>query len=161
MSGNISFSGKNGDQYYSRSWISNDRAPKKNYQNNNYGVRWNPSPSFMVGYLSSFSKDNFSESICLETFEKFKEDFEKINSSSSLRKIYDTYLDILSRDKDIDLQIQIWFAKIGYQEKRKILPEGFLSFLNQIYNKLSKDHEKFRDFLEVFVAYHKYFNPKA
>jgi CRISPR/Cas system CSM-associated protein Csm2 small subunit len=32
--------------------------------------------------------------------------------------------------------------------------------LREIYNKL-QDKDKFKQFLEVFVAYHKFFNPKS
>ena len=123
---------------------------------------------FMKPYVERFNADNLSESLSLEAFDKedlYYEYFnkqkkhllEKIKSNSSLRKVFDSYLDT---NYD-NTRIQIWFAKIWYQEKRKLLPDGFLEFLSKVYDNLDKDNEKFKDFLEVFVAYHKYFNPKA
>ena len=130
---------------------------------------------FMKPYVERFNADNLSESLSLEAFDKedlYYEYFnkqkkhllEKIKSNSSLRKVFDSYLDIVNNNDNEELQnvkIQIWFAKIWYQEKRKLLPDGFLEFLSKVYDNLDKDNEKFKDFLEVFVAYHKYFNPKS
>ncbi|MCR5411456.1 MAG: type III-A CRISPR-associated protein Csm2 [Patescibacteria group bacterium] len=84
-----------------------------------------------------------------------------------MRKIYDAYLDKVMNDaKNQNIEIDIWFAKIGYQESRKLLPMGFLNFLENIFHKVErydseKKYENFKDFLEVFLAYHKYFNPSA
>ncbi|UFX83259.1 type III-A CRISPR-associated protein Csm2 [Candidatus Absconditicoccus praedator] len=117
---------------------------------------------FMKQYLDNFDASDLAKSFSLESFEALGESFKKIKSNSSLRKVYDTYLDIINGGGDKDTQIQIWFAKIAYQETRKdsSIPQGFVKFLKGIYNKIN-DKNKFKDFLEVFVAYHKYFNPKA
>jgi CRISPR-associated protein, csm2 family len=77
-----------------------------------------------------------------------------------LRKVYDSY-NAIYQTKNSALQIDIWLAKIAYQEARKVLPEGFARFLNSIYEKVNKNPDQFKDFLEVFVAYHRFFNPKA
>lgn len=112
---------------------------------------------FMKSYIDCFDANNLAESLSLESFKKVSEDFKKIQSNSALRKVYDSYLDTNYNN----VKIQIWFARIWYQEKRQLLPNGFLKFLTEVYDKLERNNEKFKDFLEVFVAYHKYFNPKA
>ena len=122
---------------------------KNNQRSFNYG--------FMKSYVDNFNVDDLSESLSLEAFKSVSWEFKDIKSNSSLRKVFDSYLDT---NYD-NTRIQIWFAKIWYQEKRKLLPDGFLEFLSKVYDNLDKDNEKFKDFLEVFVAYHKYFNPKA
>ena len=119
--------------------------------------------NFMKTYLNEFDPNDLATSFSMEQFEKVQKDFREIKSNSSLRKVYDNYYDIISWwDQNKEVQIQIWFAKIWYQEKRpnSSLPRWFMEFLKNIYNELN-DMNRFRDFLEVFVAYHKYFNPGA
>lgn len=120
----------------------------------------------ILPYLKDFS---YERSLSLEYFEQHnaQEIFNQISSSSSLRKIYDSYMDILQKegeknDIDMSVQIDIWMAKVAYQGARNIVPSRLANFFNKIYTKnLNKDAKKFRDFLEVFVAYHKFFNQKA
>ena len=114
---------------------------------------------FAKSYLENF---NFQNSLTLQVFEKYdaKSFFWRLNSASALRKVYDSY-NTIYQTKNSALQIDIWLAKIAYQEARKVLPEGFARFLNSIYEKVNKNPHQFKDFLEVFVAYHKFFNPKA
>ena len=102
--------------------------------------------------------DNFENIYWKDKGWRKKHEFEKIKSASALRKVYDAYLDIYDKD-NYKIEKQIWIAKVAYQEKRKILPDGFTKFIKWVINKLSK--EDFKKFLEVFVAYHKYFNPQA
>ena len=125
--------------------------------------QWNSRQNndFMESYVNNFDADNLDKSLSLNSFEVVSWDFSKIWSNSSLRKVFDSYLDTKYNNNYDNTRIQVWFAKIWYQEKRGQLPNGFLKFLSKIYEKLNKDNEKFRDFLEVFVAYHKYFNPKS
>lgn len=115
--------------------------------------------SFAVAYSENF---DFQNSLSLGAFKNWgaEEFFSLIGSTSALRKVYDSYLDIYQKE-NATLHIDIWLAKIAYQESRKILPLWFAEFLNTIYQKVGKDGEKFKDFLEVFVAYHKFFNPRA
>jgi len=121
---------------------------------------------FLQSYYNNFSKEKFAENLSLERFQSFSDEFNKITSSSSLRNVFDTYLKIYEKE-DFEIEIEILFAKIAYQEKRKaqgrtILPDWFARFLRKIYEeKLSKNKDDFKKFLEVFVAYHKYFNPNA
>ena len=124
---------------------------------------------FLEQYANNFDANNFAKYLSLEEFErdynffiknwKKQHLFENISSNSSLRKIYDSYLKILEKE-DFEIEKEIWFAKIAYQEKRKLLPNWFIKFLRTIYKKIN-DKNKFQKFLEVFVAYHKYFNPSA
>ncbi|MBS8121730.1 type III-A CRISPR-associated protein Csm2 [Candidatus Vampirococcus lugosii] len=141
----------------------NKNSNNKTY-NNNYNKSYNYNKSiFMKNYLDNFDSNDLINSLSLERFESVSSSFEKLKSASSIRKIYDTYYDIIygaGDENQKNIKIQIWFAKVGYQETRKLLPEGFLRFLKGIYKELN-DKQKFKDFLEVFVAYHKYFNPKA
>ena len=136
--------------------------------------RWwnfNRDDSFMKSYVDNF---DFETSLSLESFESVKDEFKKISSTSWLRKIYDAYLDkVLNPNNNQQIEIDIWFAKVGYQEKRKsqwksLLTEWFLNFLEWIWKKLrlydknnKTPYENFKDFLEVFLSYHKYFNPSA
>ena len=113
---------------------------------------------FMEEIAKNINDKNFAEMIDLREFEKFKENFRKISSNSWLRKIYDAYLDIYEKS-DYNVEKQIWVARIAYQEKRKLLPWGFTEFIKELNKNLSK--ENFKKFLEVLVAYHKYFNPNA
>jgi CRISPR/Cas system CSM-associated protein Csm2 small subunit len=80
-----------------------------------------------------------------------------------LRKVYDAYLEFYDKDwQEYDLHKTLWIAKIAYQEKRNQwgLPSGFSKFIEEVDNLLG-DKELFKKFLEMFVAYHKYFNPNA
>jgi len=128
-------------------------------------IKWEEKLLFWNYYFRNFL--NLTSSLSLDFFENnLKNDLEKINSSSSLRNVFDTYLKIYEKE-DFEIEIEILFAKIAYQEKRKaqgrtILPDWFARFLRKIYEeKLSKNKDDFKKFLEVFVAYHKYFNPNA
>lgn len=151
--------------WYSDKWNNsyNKNSNNKTY-NNNYNKSYNYNKSiFMKNYLDNFDSNDLINSLSLERFESVSSSFEKLKSASSIRKIYDTYYDIIYwawDENQKNIKIQIWFAKVGYQETRKLLPEWFLRFLKWIYKELN-DKQKFKDFLEVFVAYHKYFNPKA
>ena len=122
---------------------------------------------FMEKLAKNINDENFAEMIDLKNFEQFKEDFKKIESNSALRKIYDSYLDIYDKPT-YDVEKQIWIARIAYQEKRGLLPtngynkrlkkyveDSFTEFIKELDKNLSK--ENFRKFLEVFVAYHKFF----
>lgn len=113
---------------------------------------------FMEEIAKNLNNENFAEMIDLEKFKKCEYDLKKISSNSWLRKIYDTYLDIYNKD-NYDIEKQIWIARIAYQEKRKLLPWGFAQFVKEIDKNLKK--ENFKKFMEVLVAYHKYFNPTA
>ena len=113
---------------------------------------------FMEQIAENINNENFAKMIDLEEFENFKLDFKKIFSNSGLRKIYDVYLDIYDKPT-YDVEKQIWIARIAYQEKRKLLPLGFAEFIKELDKNLNK--ENLKKFLEVFVAYHKYFNPNA
>lgn len=131
---------------------------------------------YLQNYYNNFSKEKFAENLSLEIFWNSdmyfqdnrwnkKHEFVKISSNSSLRNVFDSYLKIFSNyennKKDIfDIDKEILFAKIAYQEQRKILTKWFTEFLRWIYKKID-DPKKFKQFLEVFVAYHKYFNPSA
>lgn len=114
---------------------------------------------FAKRYAENF---NFQTSLALSVFESqgAEQFFAQINSVSALRKVYDSYHAIYLSE-NAALQIDIRMAKIAYQEARKILPWWFAKFLETIYTKVNKDPLKFKDFLEVFVAYHKFFNPRA
>lgn len=134
------------------------------YQNGwNYrGNVQKPEEKFMESYVQNF---DFEKSLSLESFEE-KQEFWKISSNTGLRKIYDAYLDkVKNESNNQNIQINVRFAKIGYQEKRKLLPQGFLKFLEWIWKKIpgneKEKYENFRIFLEVFLSYHKYFNPNA
>ena len=136
---------------------------------------------FMQSYADNF---DFEKSLSLESFSNSEKDlcfkktwdikkwfsctwYNAISSNSWLRKIYDSYLDkILDSNNNKKIALDIWFAKIWYQEKRELLPVWFLSFFEEIFRKVEKydsekKYENFKDFLEVFLAYHKYFNPSA
>lgn len=127
---------------------------------------------FMEEIAKNINDKNFAEMIDLEKFDKigfykfnkrenkkeFVSDFVKIKSNSWLRKIYDAYLDIYEKS-NYNVEKQIWIARIAYQEKRWLLPWWFTEFIKELNKNLSK--ENFKKFLEVFVAYHKYFNPNA
>ncbi len=132
---------------------------------------------FLQKYVDNFSSENFAKSISLENFEIYKSDFKKINSNSSIRNIFDSYIKIFEKwiqgnKNDFEIEKEIWFAKIWYQEQRWLLPankrnprkrieekNSFLEFLRAIYKKLNNP-KMFKQFLEVFVAYHKYFTWK-
>lgn len=123
---------------------------------------------FMKDYTTNFNWwEWFAKSLSIDSFKQ--SDYILITSNSALRKVYDNYLDIVNwpwDDSFKEIKIEIWFAKIAYQESRKvqwksILPQWFMKFLRLIFEKLSKNQSKFKDFLEVFVSYHKYFNPQA
>jgi len=135
---------------------------------------------FLEQYAKNFNANDFAKSISLEEFWKYKDEFNKISSNSSLRKIFDSYLDIFEKYEwnDFEIEKEIWFARIAYQEQRWLLPvkkereyfdkiqrkkvkeiiedNSFTEFLREIYNKLNNS-EKFKQFLEVFIAYHKFF----
>lgn len=118
---------------------------------------------FMLGLLKDLDKW-LENALRLDNISKYAKEFEKINSSSALRKVYDAFLDFYD-DENFEIQKTIWIAKLAYQEKRKsqwkpILPEWFAKFIDEVYKKLW-DKTKFKQFLEAFVAYHKYFNPKS
>ncbi len=126
---------------------------------------------FLQNYVNNFDINNFSKNLELETFWsdymyvndrrtwKKKHEFELIQSNSSLRKVFDTYLKIIDdNDEDFQIEKEIFFAKIWYQEKRKLFPNWFTKNLREIYKNIN-DKNRFKQFLEVFVAYHKYFNP--
>lgn len=144
-------------------YISQNQRNWHNNQFNNYNSQKN------AFNWDAYSGEDFSPqtALSLEYFENHwaKSFFESLNSTSSVRKIYDNYLTCYEKYKDspesLKLQIEIWFAKVAYQESRKIFPQGFMRFLKKIYDKVNKDSQYFKDFLEVFVAYHKFFNPKA
>lgn len=123
--------------------------------------KWEERLSFWNNYFKNF--EDLGNALSLNFFEiNIKNELEKVNSGSSLRNVFDTYLKIYAKD-DFDIEIEILFAKISYQEKRtqKILPEWFARFLRKIFEeKLSKNKDNFKKFLEVFVAYHKYFTWK-
>ena len=95
------------------------------------------------------------------------EDLKGIKSNSGLRKVYDSYLNrVLNQNNNPQVEIDVWFAKIGYQESRKLFPAGFLRFLEGVWNKIrtyddTKKYENYQKFLEVFLSYHKYFNPNS
>ena len=129
---------------------------------------WNN--GFMKSYVDSFDANNLEKSLSLEAFEPYKYDITWkywIKSNRALRKIYESYLSILKwwwDDKnDKNVKIQIWFAKVWYQESRKQsnLPKGFLKFLKSIYWELMKNrkdyNDDFKSFLEVLISYHKLF----
>jgi len=127
--------------------------------------KWEERLLFWNDYFKNFS--DLANSLSIDYFEKnIKMDLLKINSASSLRNVFETYLKIYVKD-DFDIEIEILFAKIAYQEKRKsqrwtILPEWFSKFLRKIFEEnLSRNKDDFKRFLEVFVAYNKYFNPSA
>lgn len=128
--------------------------------------RWNSNRNepFMQSYVDNF---NFETSLSLNSFEEVKDEFKSISSNSWLRKIYDAYLDkVLNPNNNQKIEVDVWLAKIWYQEKRKLLPSGFLKFLDWIWTKIkaydeAKQYENFKTFLEVFLSYHKYFNPSA
>ncbi len=136
------------------------------FRNNN---QWNFKPNhwFMKKYVDDFEPENLDKSLSLEAFESYKYDITWkfwIKSNRALRKIYESYLSIInSWWENKDVQIQIWFAKVGYQESRKNsnLPKGFLRFLKWIYEKLKKSrndyNQDFKNFLEVLISYHKLF----
>ena len=139
--------------------------------NQNRGGFWwfhwwnfNRDDSFMKSYVDNF---DFEKSLSLKSFESVSNDFRSISSNSWLRKIYDAYLDkVLNPNNNQKIEIDVWLAKIWYQEKRKLLPQGFLKFLDWIWEKIKaydteKQYENFKTFLEVFLSYHKYFNPSA
>jgi hypothetical protein len=72
---------------------------------------------------------------------------------------------VLNQNNNPQIEIDVWFAKIGYQESRKLFPTGFLRFLEGIWNKIKKSdqekkYENYKKFLEVFLSYHKYFTDK-
>jgi len=113
---------------------------------------------FMEQIAKNINDKNFAEIIDLEKFKEYENEFKKISSNSWLRKIYDAYLDIYDKST-YEVEKQIWIARIAYQEKRKLLPWGFAEFIKKIDKNLTK--ENLKKFLEVFVAYHKYFNPSA
>jgi CRISPR type III-A-associated protein Csm2 len=126
--------------------------------------KWEEKLSFWNDYIKNF--DDFSKALSLDYFQNnIKSELESINSNSALRNVYDTYLKILEKE-DFNIEIEILFAKIAYQEKRKaqkgtILPEWFTVFLRKIFEeKLSSDKNNFKKFLEVFISYHKYFTWK-
>ena len=123
--------------------------------------KWEERLFFWNNYFKNF--ENLASSLSLEYFENYiKSELLNINSGSSLRNVFDTYLKILEKS-DFEIEIEILFAKIAYQEKRtqKILPEWFSKFLRKIFEeKLSRNKDDFKKFLEVFVAYHKYFTWK-
>lgn len=137
-----------------------------NYSGNGRTNFQQPEVKFMESYVSNF---DFEKSLSFESFDW--EALKQIKSNSSLRKIYDSYLDIFNNGKiheQKEIQIKILLAKIGYQEKRpnsKLAP-WFFKFISSIYDKIpwkngtEEKHQNFRDFLEVFVAYHKYYKPK-
>ena len=139
----------------------------------------------MEKIAKNINNDNFAEMIDLERFkevwftikskngkEKFISEFELIESNSGLRKIFDSYLEIYDKS-DYEIEKQIWIAKIAYQEKRWLLPTNkkykklnnkyvlasFTEFIKELDRNLNK--ENFKRFLEILVAYHKYFNPDA
>ena len=117
--------------------------------------------NFWKSYLDYIESKTLAEKLSLESFEKMKQDFNNMNSNSALRKVFDSYLKILKQGENFEVEKEILFAKIAYQEKRNLFPNGFTKFLRKIYEDLQNDKNKFKQFLEVFVAYHKFFNPKA
>ena len=126
--------------------------------------KWEEKLLFWNNYFKNF--ESLAKSLSLDYFEiNLKSDLNNINSGSSLRNVFDTYLKIYEKE-DFEIEIEILFAKIAYQEKRKsawktILPEWFAKFLRKIYEeKLSRNKDDFKKFLEVFVAYHKYYTWK-
>ena len=127
--------------------------------------RDNKTPSFMDSYVDNF---NFESSLSLDCFEKFgaSDEMKRISSNSWLRKVYDASLHtVLNQNNNPHIEIDVWFAKIGYQESRKLFPTGFLRFLEGIWSKIKKSdqekkYENYKKFLEVFLSYHKYFTDK-
>lgn len=127
--------------------------------------RNNKTPSFMDSYVDNF---NFESSLSLDSFERSWgiEDLKGIKSNSWLRKVYDAYLNtVLNQNNNPQIEIDVWFAKIGYQESRNLFPTGFLRFLEGIWSKIKKSdqekkYENYKKFLEVFLSYHKYFTDK-
>lgn len=121
---------------------------------------------FMWKYVEHF---NFESSLSLDSFERSWgiEDLKGIKSNSGLRKVYDSYLNrVLNQNNNPQVEIDVWFAKIGYQESRRLFPAGFLRFLEGVWNKIrtyddAKKYENYQKFLEVFLSYHKYFNPNS
>lgn len=141
----------------------------KNTNNNFYNQKNKHSQNnkneetFWEKYLNNFT--DFKASLTLDYFEKNLKSELGNFSSSSLRNIYDTYLKISNlENEDFEIEFEILVAKIAYQENRKvswknILPPWFMKFFRNIYSeKLKKDKNKFKQFLEVLVAYQKYFN---
>ena len=140
---------------------SNRKHTRYNNRDNIKEVFWDTLLWILNRYDEKANKKNvIVDLLSFESFNKIKEDLKQIRSNSALRKIYDTYLDLYD-NPNYDIKKQIWLARIAYQEKRKTspIPKWFSEFIRQVINKLDK--ENFKDFLEVFVAYHKYFNPNA
>lgn len=118
---------------------------------------------FMDWYLNEFDNSRFAEFISYKKIENYKSDLEKISSSSSLRKIYDNYVDIIEWDeKKIEIKVQVWLAKIWYQQSRNnsSLPKWMMQFFEEMYSKINNPY-RFKEFLEVLVAYHKVLCPRS
>lgn len=118
----------------------------------------------MENYVKNF---DINVSLSMDSFEKYENKLKEIESNSQLRKIYDSYVNIQDTNKPDDekkLLVQILFAKTAYQESRKsqwktLIPSWFAKFLNQMFDKIN-NIDRYKQFLEVFVAYHRYFNPE-
>ena len=109
----------------------------------------------LLDLVKEINSKNFAEKIDLDYIKPYVDSFKKNVGNSALRKIYDAYLDITEKkDEDYEIEKQIWIAKIAYQEKRRLLPNGFAKSLKIAEENLWKD--LFKKFLEVLVAYHKY-----
>jgi CRISPR/Cas system CSM-associated protein Csm2 small subunit len=124
--------------------------------------KWKAMIWFWDNYLEEIEWKTLAEKLSIDCFEKLKVNFNDKNmkSNSALRKVFDSYLKILDK-KEFDVEKEILFAKIWYQEQRDLFPKGFTEFLREMYKNLWSDKKSFHKFLEVFVAYHKYFNPNA
>lgn len=124
--------------------------------------KWKVKIWFWDDYLEEIDWKTLAQKLSIESFEKLKNDFNnnKMKSNSALRKVFDSYIKIL-KNEDFDVEKEILFAKIWYQEQRDLFPKWFTRFLREIYINLWDNKNDFHKFLEVFVAYHKYFNPSA
>jgi CRISPR type III-A-associated protein Csm2 len=88
-----------------------------------------------------------------------KQEGKKVNSSQ-LRNIFSK---VLQAEKKID--IQLIRPKLMYVAARQTSKEAkkVIEFLEKVASKVENDAQvkNFQTFMEAFVAYHKYFNPKG
>jgi CRISPR/Cas system CSM-associated protein Csm2 small subunit len=116
-------------------------------------------------FIEKFDPNDPKNSFSYWFFESFKSTIVKsVSSPTQMRKIYDGYLVWVYATRNLwerERKFMLWRARIVDKEtsnsdKEKV-EKGFADFLEKIFNKLWNDYSIFKEFLEMYLIYHKTF----